>query len=86
MEWKPLVALRVFDHVGEAEVAEAPGGPVDDLGISVGDPEDAAAVAALGIEDPRKKPFRPVPESLGRGQAIRLVIAVTRHVPECGWP
>src|SRR4051794_39575956 len=33
----------------EAELAEAPNGPIDDLGISVGDPE-GAVIGPLGVE------------------------------------
>src|SRR3954453_4443127 len=44
----------------EAESSQAEGDPVHEYRVRVADPQDASAVAALGIEDAGQEPLAPV--------------------------
>jgi hypothetical protein len=55
-----VTQATVFDDAVEPEAAETPFGPVDDLEIRVRYPENAAAIAAFGIENSGKETLDPI--------------------------
>src|SRR5262245_28217787 len=55
-----------FNRALKTETSSRFGGPVDDRGISVVDPEDALAVTSLRVENPSKETFGPVRSRIRR--------------------